>query len=71
MLIEAGLLIKHLLAITGFNSPKLCRYVGVIATFERQILLPKNGRNQKDGSLVISLQYPYFSVKIFIADILR
>jgi hypothetical protein len=36
------------------------RLVGVIATFENQILIPINGRNLKDGSLVISLQYRYF-----------
>jgi hypothetical protein len=31
--------------------------VGEIATFGKQILLPINRRNQRDGSIVISLQY--------------
>ena len=31
--------------------------VGVIATFGKQILLPINRRNQRDGSIMISLQY--------------
>ncbi len=38
-------------------DPKKYRYVGEIATFKRQILLPLNGINLKDGSHVINLQY--------------
>jgi hypothetical protein len=41
----------------GFRKYRL---VGGIATFERQIYLPKNSRNSKDGSIVISLQYLQF-----------
>jgi hypothetical protein len=37
------------------------RLVGVIATFERQILLPLNGRNLKDGPHVNSLPNSYYS----------
>jgi hypothetical protein len=48
------------MSITGFWKVQKYRYVGEIATFENQILLPINGRNLKDGSLVISLQYLYF-----------
>jgi hypothetical protein len=40
-----------------FEAGQFYRYVGEIATFGRPVLLPKNGRNQKDGSLVISLKY--------------
>ena len=43
-----------------FYDPKNLCYVGVIATFEMQIYLSQNGRNQKDGSLVISLQSVVF-----------
>jgi hypothetical protein len=44
--------------------------VGVSTTFERQILLPQNGRNLIDGSHVISLQYQYFLGDNFFADII-
>jgi hypothetical protein len=40
-----------------FSGVEKLLLVGDIATFENQILLPINGRNLKDGSLVISLQY--------------
>ena len=52
-----------------FLDPKKYRYAGDIATFERQIYLPKNGRNRKDGSLVISLQYQYLWNLRFFAEL--
>ena len=43
-----------------FREVQKCGYVGEIATFGKQILLPINRRSQRDGSIVISLQYTYF-----------
>jgi len=47
-------------SITGFSAFQMFAYVGVIATFERQILLPINSRNLKDGSIVFCLQSALF-----------
>jgi hypothetical protein len=39
------------------EAGQFCRYVGEIATFGWQILIPINIRNLKVGLFVISLQY--------------
>jgi hypothetical protein len=43
--------------IAGIFRFDIYNIVGVSATFEKQILLPQNGRHLIDGSHVISLQY--------------
>jgi hypothetical protein len=41
-------------------APKKCRYVGDIASFGNQILLPINSRIIKNSSFVVGLPYVYF-----------
>jgi hypothetical protein len=52
-----GVALQKIMISQKFSGFEKLLLVGVSTTFERQILLPQNGRNLIDGSHVISLQY--------------